>query len=525
MINAVDSNVKPINMADELLEPALSRGQENDCAIISNDEKVTYGELNLIANRAGNVFKNLGVKAGDRILMLVRDTPNFFYIYLGLLKIGAVPIGLNTRLAPKDLAYIIDDSKSEYFVLDQCYSGLFEKSVYLAKSKPIPIFTDVVVDGHLYFQSLLSDASDVLQTIELQQDSPAIWMYSSGTTGKPKGVIHLQKTVTASADLMGKVLGVGPGDRIYSTSKLFFAFSLAHCFMASLRLGATAILDPNWPDPSIVSSIVERHRPTVMLSVPTFYRSLLRKNFATKQRFKNVRYYLTAGEKMPTSLFNNWMEATGRSALEGIGATETCFLFLANRPGNFKPGTCGIPTPGTEVKLVDQDGKNIKDSGVPGVLWVKMNSLAFGYQNMQEQSEKVFKQGWYCTNDMFKIDEEGMYEHQGRADDMLKISGQWVSPTEIEETVCLHAKVSEAGVVGVPDNDGLVRLALFIVAPNVGNDREIFEKELTALILTKLSIYKCPRAIYYLDAMPLTPTGKLKRFALRELVTEGDLVA
>ena len=520
MIKEVDSRVKPINMAEELLVPALSRGQENDYAIICDNQEVTYGELNSLSNRAGNVFKSLEVNAGDRVLMLVRDTPNFFYIYLGLLKIGAIPIGLNTRLAPNDIAYIIDDSGSNLFILDHCFADLCKEGLGLAKKHPFAVYTDVSVDGTLFFEALLSNASDVLQTVKLKWDAPAIWMYSSGTTGKPKGVVHLQKTVTASTELMGKILKVGPGDRIYSTSKLFFAFSLAHCFFASLRLGATTILDPNWPEPAIVSSIVERFRPTVVLSVPTFYRSLLRKNFATKHGFKNVRYYLTAGEKMPASLFNDWIEATGRAALEGIGATETCFLFLANQPDKFKPGTCGIPTPGTEVRLVGQDGENISQTDVPGVLWVKMNSLASGYQNLRKQTESVFKEGWYCTNDMFTIDNEGMYEHQGRADDMLKISGQWVSPNEIEEKVCQYPKVSEAAVVGVPDDDELVRLALFLVAPEVGNDRKNFETKLMDFLLTELSIYKCPRSIYYLDTMPLTATGKLKRFALRELVVD-----
>ena len=188
-----------------------------------------------------------------------------------------------------------------------------------------------------------------------------------------------------------------------------------------------------------------------MLSVPTFYRNLLRDNFATKPAFKNVRCYLTAGEKMPASLFNNWMETTGRPALEAIGATETCFLFLANRPDNFKPGTCGLPTPGTEVKIVGKDGNKITDPAIPGILWVKMESLASGYWNMEEQTKAVFQEGWYCTNDMFTVDEDGMYEHQGRADDMLKISGQWVSPSEIEEQVQQHPKILESAGVGIPN--------------------------------------------------------------------------
>ena len=512
-------------MAEALLGPALSRGQENDLAVICDDEEVTYGELAAISSRVGNVFRNLGINAGDRILIMVRDTPNFFYIYLGILKIGAVPVGLNTRFSAQDIAYTIDDSGSDLIVLDSCFAELYNEGQKLSKNVPTAIYSDAKVGSTPYLGILLEDAVEELEVVQLPWGAPGIWMYSSGTTGQPKGVVHLQRTVLASTRLMGEVLGVGPGDRIYSTSKLFFAFSLAHCFFASLQLGATAILDPNWPDPSIVAANVQRFQPTVMLSVPTFYRNLIRDGSATNPAFKNVRYYLTAGEKMPVSLFHKWVKATGHPALEAIGATETCFLFLANRPDKFKPGTCGFPTPGTEVKIVNQEGKEIIEPNIPGILWVKMDSLAGGYWKMDEQTKKVFHKGWYCTNDMFVLDEDGMYQHQGRADDMLKISGQWVSPSEIEEHVLRHPKVSEAAVVGIPNEGGLVRLALFIVVPEIRDNREKFEKELREFMNRHLSIYKCPRQIFYLDAMPLTATGKLQRFALRQMVTEDGFDA
>jgi len=515
-VNSLKSDT--VNMAEALLAPALQRGQENDPALLCEDDVISYGELIIAANKAGNAFRALGVGVGDRVLMMVRDTPDFVYAYLGLLKIGAVPVGLSTRLAPQDTAYTIEDSESGVFVLDDYFRDHYEEALTLTKKQPRTVYTDAEVPGADYLKTLMDGAPDELDAVQLPWDAPALWMYSSGTTGRPKGVVHQQKTVLASARLMGEILKVGPGDRIYGTSKLFFAFSLAHCFFGSLYQGATTILDSGWPDPDIVAANVEKFEPTIMLSVPTFYRNLLRDGSARKPAFKNVRYYLTAGEKMPESLFNQWMDATGRPALEGIGATETCFLFLANRPDQFKPGTCGVPTPGTEVKIITQDGEEVDEPGVPGVLWVKMDSVAGGYWNLEERTEAVFKDGWYCTNDMFTVDEDGMYEHQGRADDMLKISGQWVSPTEIEEQVMLNPKVSEAAVVGIPNEDGLVRLALFLVAPDVTDDKDAFEKGLQDALIEKLSIYKCPRQIHYVDAMPLTATGKLQRFALRNSV-------
>ena len=510
-----------VNMAAALLAPALGRGQEGDPAILYGESVLSYGELNTAANKAGNVFRGLGVECGDRVLMMVRDTPDFVIVYLGLLKIAAVPVGLSTRLVPQDTAYTIDDSESGYFVLDSFFKDHFKEALTLTENRPKIIYTDAEGSGDDYLQSLMEDASDELEAVQLPWDAPALWMYSSGTTGKPKGVVHQQKTILAAARLMGEILEVGPGDRIYGTSKLFFAFSLAHCLFGSLYQGAATILDSGWPDSDIVASNVEKYEPTIVLSVPTFYRNLLRDGSAQKPAFKNVRYYLTAGEKMPESLFDQWMDATGRPALEGIGATETCFLFLANRPDHLKPGTCGVPTPGTEVKIISQNGEDVHEPGVPGVLWVKMDSVAGGYWKLDERTREVFQDGWYCTNDMFVMDADGMYEHQGRADDMLKISGQWVSPAEIEEEVLLNTRVLEAAVVGIPNEDGLVRLALFLVAPDVTEDKEAFEKELQDALIEKLSIYKCPRQIYYVDAMPLTATGKLQRFALRDSVM-GD---
>lgn len=515
--NIVEHN--SLNMAAALLGPSLARGQGEDAAILSGDEVVSYDQLDQRSAQAGNAFRRLGASTGDRALMMVRDTPEFLYAYLGLLKIGAVPVGLSTRMSSDDLAFTVDDSACKILILDEMFVELWDQAVDTVESQPQIIMSDIKLERFDFLADLMAAESSELAPEQLSVNDPSLWMYSSGTTGKPKGVVHLQKTVFAAERLMGEVLGVGPGDRLYGTSKLFFAFSLAHCFLGALSLGATVILNPDWPDADSVTQIVERYRPTIVLSVPTFYRNLLRDGAATKEAFKNVRYYLTAGEKMPQSLFDAWMEATGRPALEGIGATETCFLFLANRPEKYKAGTCGVPTPGTEVKIIDLDGNEVAEANTPGVLWVKMDSVAGGYWQMDDRTASAFQDGWYCTNDMFTVDDDGMYEHQGRSDDMLKISGQWVSPAEIEEQVLKNPKVSEAAVVGIPNEDGLVRLALFLVAPEVSSDREAFEAKLQDSLISSLSIYKCPRQMYYVDEMPLTATGKLRRFALKDMVT------
>jgi 3-hydroxybenzoate/4-hydroxybenzoate---CoA ligase len=516
---------KTLNMAEAVLGPSIARGQNHDIALICGDETVTYCQLWHRVNQAGNAFSEIGLSIGDRVVLMVRDTPAFFYVYLGLMKIGAVPIAVNLRLSAADVAYTVNDSEAKAIVLDDMFVADYRSVASDVILRPNVIVTDVEHADYNYLPKIMGLASQDLEAVELKPEDPAFWMYSSGTTGKPKGVVHSQKSIFAAEHLMGELMEVGPGDRIYGSSKLFFAFSLAHCFLAPIKLGATVILYPEWPDAAAVAAVVERYKPTILLSVPTFYRNMLRDGVAEKEDFKNVRYYLTAGEKLPRSLFDQWMEATSRPMLEGIGATETCFLFLANRPDNMNPGTCGVPTPGTEVKVINNDGELVTEPNMPGVLWVRMACVASGYWNLKKKTREVFKDGWYCTNDMFTFDADGYYEYQGRADDMLKISGQWVSPAEIEEQVLKNKTVSEAAVVGVPNEDGLVRLALFLVAPEAKGATEDLEKELVDFLTANLSIYKCPRRMYFLDEMPLTATGKLQRFALRQMAENQQATA
>ena len=521
MASTNSANHGIVNLAESILAPSQIRRQKNDPAIICDEETVTYGQLWEKVNRAGNAFSELGIAVGDRVVLMMRDTPAFFFVYLGLMKIGAVPIAINLRLSANDIAYTMNDSEAKAIAIDGVFLSDYLGVASHIDLTPLIINTDVEYVPGYYLPKMMERASSELDAVALKYDDPALWMYSSGTTGKPKGVVHSQKTTLATDYLMGEVLDVGPGDRIYGTSKLFFAFSLAHCLLAPIKLGATVILYSEWPDAEAVTRIVQRYKPTILLSVPTFYRNMLRGGISGLADFKNVRHYITAGEKLPRSLFDQWMDATGRSMLEGIGATETCFLFLANRPDQIRPGTCGVPTPGTEVKVTDKDGHLVTEPDTPGVLWVHMECVAIGYWNMEQRTSKVFKDGWYCTNDMFTFDSEGYYEYQGRADDMLKISGQWVSPAEIEEQVLKHKDVYEAAVVGVPNEDGLIRLALFIVATKLADSTNKLEKEITEMLIQNLSIYKCPRRIHFLDEMPLTATGKLQRFVLRKMAEAG----
>lgn len=511
------SNGAAVNMTEAILGPSLARGQEQDTAIYFGEETVTFGALNQRTNQTGNALRALGVSQGDRVLLMIKDSPNFLYVHLGTMKIGAVAIALNLRLSGGDLKYTIEDSEASILVIDEMFLPVYEE-IASSLSHPVKVIVaDKKMSGYDHLADLIEGASDELEAAATSPDDPAFWCYSSGTTGTPKGVVHHHRMILGVNHLFGEMFGIGPGDRVYGSSKLFFAYSLGHVYLASLTRGASVILFPDWPDADAVAEVVEKYRPTVLLSVPTFYRNLMRGGVASNEAFKQVRYYISAGEKLPTALFDLWLEATGQPIYEGIGATETINLFLANGPGSVKAGTCGKITPGTEVKLVGENGEIVAEPNSSGVLWTRMVSIAGSYWKLPEKSSEVFQDGWYCTNDSFMFDEEGWYEYQGRADDMLKISGQWVSPTEIEDHVLRHEKVSEAAVVGVANEDGLVRLVMFMVSPEPEENRQDLEKEVQDSLVAALSIYKCPRRIIFVEAMPTTATGKLQRHALREL--------
>jgi benzoate-CoA ligase len=503
-----------------VLGPPLARGLGDERALICDGRTITYDELNRLASRFGNACLAAGLERGDRVLMVVLDKPELVYAYLGTMKAGGVAVAFNVRAAAKDLAYVIRDSGCRLLLIDEMFLPVLEEARALLDALPRVVVTNAEVPGFETLEGFMAEASDDLAPAPTRSDEMAFWVYTSGTTGAPKGAVHRHGAVPTADRMMGEVLRVGPGDRLFCSSKLFFAFSLGHCLFASLRLGATTILYEGWPSPEAIGEIVERHHPTVVFSVPTFYRNLLRDGTAASEAFRSVRHYLSAGEKLPAELFERWRTMTGRPILEAIGATETVFLFLANRPADPCPGACGRPTPGTDVSLRDEDGTEIKEPGVPGVLWVRMGSLATGYWHLEDKTHEAFVNGWYRTGDMFALDAEGYYHHQGRADDMLKISGQWVSPAEIEEHVLRQEGVYDAAVVGVPNSDGLIRLSLFVVPADPGADRPALAEGIQEALKASLSIYKCPRRVFFLDDLPRTATGKVQRFHLRQLAAD-----
>ncbi len=509
-----------MNGAEELLATALHGGLADSPAILAGEREISYSELVAAACRCGGAFRKCGVEAQDRVLLLVDDSPEFFFAYLGAMKIGAVPVALNLRTSAGELGFIIGDSGCKLIVVGPEFVALLEQAARDLTALPPLVLSEGRSDERPGLADLMKDQPAELDSVSLDPDSMALWMYTSGTTGTPKAAVHRLRSLQAADRYLGAVYGVKPGERLFCTSKLFFAFSLGHILLAGLRLGATAVLNAGWPSAKAIAAVVERHRPDVVFSVPTLYRSLLECELAGSAAFRAVRHFISAGERLPESLFHQWTAATGHPILEGIGATEALMMFLGNRPDDYSAGATGKPLPGIDVRLADEAGDTITEADSPGVLWVRSNCLAAGYWNQEDRTAAAFQAGWYRTGDVFIRDRNGRFHHQGRADDMLKISGQWVGPAEIEEVVLGNPKVSEAAVVGFEDAEGFTRLALCLVPADPAVDCEALEGELTEALTARLSVYKCPRRFVYLEAFPQTATGKTQRFKLRAIAAE-----
>lgn len=510
-----------MNAADEVLSPARVMAHPERDAILFGEERVSYAALQALVNRYANGLRAMAVEPEQRVMLMLKDSPTMVALLLAIMKIGAVAVPINLRASSADLALMLNDSRARLLCIDAELLSLYQDAHREVEYEHRVLVAGANVPGMHRVESLAANQPIEASTAPTSPDDMAFWLYTSGTTGTPKAAVHLHHDVGIAHRFPGEALRVGPGDRVFATSKLFFAYALGNNLLPALKLGATSILYDGWPDSESVASIVERHRPTVLLAVPTMYRNLLREGAATRERFRSVRHCVSAGERLPVVLFERWRDATGHEIIDGIGTTETVYFFLTNRPGMVRPGSSGKPAPGAEVELRDHDGTPIDAPGTPGVLWVKMPSTADRYWNQQERSHAAFFGPWFRTGDVYVRDADGFFFHEGRADDMLKISGQWVSPAEIEEHVLKLPQVADAAVVGTTNEDGLTRLALFVVPHERGTDRGALTTSIQGALTASLSIYKCPREVRLVDDIPRTATGKVQRYLLRASIDSG----
>ena len=507
------------NAAEYFVDRHLEEGRSHRIAIECENQRVTYSQLSDRVNRLGTTLRDtLDVRMEERILLLLPDIPEFAYCFFGAIKIGAVPVPVNTLLRANEYEYLLNDTRARVAITSESLLHLIQ---HIPRERLAFLRSIIVVgtapEDTLSFSELLASHSPDLAPAPTCKDDVAFWLYSSGSTGFPKGCIHLQHDmVIATEQYARNILNIQESDRFFSVAKLFFAYGLGNGLYFPLAVGGTSILWPGPPSPQNVYDVIERHRPTLFFSVPSNYAALM--DFHGKNNdfdLSSIRLGISAGEALPASLCERFSDRFGFEILDGIGSTEALHIFVSNSPGDVRHGSCGRVVPGCEAKILGDQGQPVP-TGEIGTLWVNSDAACAAYWNRHERTKETIKGSWISTGDKFHQDSDGYYWFDGRADDMLKVSGVWVSPSEIERVLIEHSAVAEVAVVANKDKDGLLKPVAWVVlkAGFIGNAEMV--STLQEFVVSRLPNYKRPRCVEFVSELPKTATGKIQRFKLRQ---------
>ena len=518
----VDASVSPsgirypdvFNVAVPFIDRHLDEVRGGKAAIVFDDtgETVSYGQLAERVNRCGNLLRSLAWESQGRVLMVVKDCPEFFYVFWGAIKAGLVPVPLNTLLRADDYRHIIEDSECAGLVYSPEYRGEVARALAGADHQPTFI---LCTEGPSSVSDMLEEASAILEPAPTSADSECFWLYSSGSTGRPKGAVHRHRDiVTTCVHYAADTLGVVEDDVCFSAAKLFFAYGLGNAMTFPLWAGATAVLSGQRPTPEMTFDIIETHQPTLFFGVPTLYAAQLRALDESPRDLSSLRCCVSAGEALPADIFRRWRERTGTLILDGIGSTEALHIFISNTADDYRPGTSGRPVPGYEASIADEEGEPVP-AGETGRLFIRGDSTATRYWNNTERTAETMVEGWLNTGDTYYQDAEGYYVYCGRSDDMLKVGGIWCSPVEIEGRLIEHPRVLEAAVVGRADADELIKPEAFVVLNDASDASDALAGELLEHCKEGLARYKYPRWVNFVDDLPKTATGKVQRYLLR----------
>jgi 4-hydroxybenzoate-CoA ligase len=516
---------RPYNAVSDFIDAHIARGRADKIAFIEPDRSLSYGELQTRSCRFANALRALGLEQEDRGALLLHDTVDYPVAFWGALRAGVVAIPLNTFLNVAQYAYILTDSRASALVaaapLAQAIWPIIDQLPHLKTIVLVGAIEDDKAafpgrDVHL-FEDLIAGAGAEPITADTLSDEVAFWLYTSGSTGDPKGVKHVHSSLMATAKLFGQgVLGITENDVVHSASKLFFAYGLGNAMTFPLSVGATAALWPERPSPEGVFEMMRKHRATILYGVPSLYTALLaHPEICRGAGSDRLRLCVSAGEALPAHIGERWREVVGVDLLDGIGSTELLQTFLSNRPGDVRYGSTGKPVPGYEARIVDETGRELGDDDI-GELIVRGPSAGEGYWNQRAKSRHTFAGEWTHTGDKYRRDADGYYYYCGRTDDMFKVSGMWVSPFDVEAALTSHEAVLEAAVIGKEDADGLIKPKAFIVLKSgIAADQDLLDK-LKLHVKEKAGTWKFPRWIELRDDLPRTATGKVQRYKLRE---------
>ena len=504
--------------ASTLLDVQLEAGRADVPALLTVDGRVTYGQLAGLTGAVASYLTMLGIEREQRVLMILDDSPAFPAVFLGAMRIGAVPVPVNPMDRVDNYAYYLDDSYAKVLVVEASLLPALDS--VLAARRGLHV---VVVDGdpgpYTSFSSFdAAGHAELLPPLDTHREDMAFWLYSSGSTGRPKGVVHSHGDIGVTVECYARgVLGVSPDDVCYSTTKLFHAYGLGNGLTFPLSVGACAGLVKGRSVPDRIFEAVGRYRPTLFFSVPALYAAMVRSEGVSAADFSSVRACVSAAEALPAAVLARWREVTGTVILDGIGSTEMLHIYCSNRLEDLAPGTSGRPVAGYSLRLVDEHGLDVSD-GHPGDLMVRGDSCADYYWHQRAKTRYSMRGEWFHTGDRYLIDGDGHFVYQGRSDDMIKVGGLWVSPADVEGCLVQHPSVSEAAVIGVLLDD-VSRIKAFVICASgtpSGPDADALAEELRQWCKDHLRRYEYPHVIEFVEDLPRTPTGKVQRYKLRE---------
>jgi benzoate-CoA ligase len=507
------------NAASAFLERNLQEGRGTHPAIYSQGQIYTYARIAELANRVGNGLLELGVELEQRVALLLLDSPEFAASFFGAIKIGAVPVPINTALRPTDYVYMLNDSRAKVLLIHAeiwpTIQGILPQLTYLRHVVVVELAQTESATLH-DFTRWAEGVPAHLEPAETSKDDSAFWLYSSGSTGFPKGCVHLQHDMVYSTEYYAKpILNIQPDDITFSAAKLYFAYGLGNNLYFPFSVGGSAVHYAGRPLAEDMFKVVQQYHPTIFFGVPTLYASMLALSDAEKRfDFSSVRVCVSAGESLPADILRRWQDKFHVDILDGIGSTEILHIFISNRPNEIRPGSTGKLVPGYEARITDEQGQLVAQGEI-GNLLIRGDSIAAQYWNKHEKTKATMNGHWIHTGDKYYQDTEGYFWYAGRSDDMLKVSGQWVSPVEVEAALIAHPAVLECAVVGTLDKDDLLKPKAYVVLNQGHTASDALAEELKLFIKARLAPFKYPRWVEFVAELPKTATGKIQRFKLR----------
>jgi benzoate-CoA ligase family protein len=509
--------------ASLIVDRNLDAGREDKVAIYSDDE-VSYGELARRINRFGRALREeLGVRQEDRVLLVLDDTPSFPTAFFAAMRIGAVPVPVNTLVDADEYRFYVEDSRARIVVADGKFYDKVRDALRGVEEPVGLVLTNGREEGAHILEDLLESDDDELSPAVTHKDDAAFWLYSSGSTGHPKGVVHLHHDIDYTCETYARhVLEIDESDRTFSTTKLFHAYGFGNGISFPYWAGASSVLLSGKPTPEAILETIQRFEPTLFFSTPTLYNAILNYPHAGDYELPSIRYGVSAAEALPAHVWRRWKETFGITILDGIGSTEMLHIFISNTPDELKPGSSGKPVPGYEIRIFDEEEYPVEEPGEAGYLSVKGDSAAAYYWRNHEKTKETIKGEWLFAGDWYRVDEDGFYWYEGRADDMIKVSGLWVSPVEVENTLGDHEAVLEVAAVGV-DIEGLTRIKAYVVLREDHEGSDELVEELQEWSKENLKRYQYPHIVEFIEELPKTTTGKIQRFKLRKPESGEDM--